>query len=232
MTHWAGRSRTNHCGCSRRQVIFEMSSFLNHLKIDANFTRYFSRLVRSGSFQKIWGYLNIIHRLSRTKQELGLNMAQSCLILCKIFPAQACRFEPPKPRSPWSGILDCTKFGFACMQNQTFPPDSPDAKEPKSEDCLNVNVIVIPEICNEKHPCPVLTVYIAGAWYFDSINHFPPDVVIDRWASTGLVVVAAAYRAGTLGFWNTGTDDARRNYALYGKLCSFVMDLSMISSLS
>ncbi len=107
------------------------------------------------------------------------------------------------------------------MQNETyrrFPPDSPDAQEPKSEDCLNVNVIVISEICNEKHPCPVLTVYTGGAWYFDSINHFPPDELIDRWASTGLVVVAAAYRPGTLGFWNTGTDDARGNYAHYGKL--------------
>ncbi len=105
------------------------------------------------------------------------------------------------------------------MQNETFfAPDSPDAQEPKSEDCLNMNVMVIPEICNEKHPCPVLTLYQGGAWYFNSENWFPPDELIDRWASTGLVVVAAASRLGVLGFWNTGTDDARGNYAHYGKL--------------
>ncbi len=90
-----------------------------------------------------------------------------------------------------------------------------------SEDCLNMNVIVMPEICKEKHPCPVLTLYAGGALYVNSPNHFPTDELIDRWASTGLVVVAAGFRLGTLGFWNTGTNDARGNYALYGKLTWF-----------
>ncbi len=80
-----------------------------------------------------------------------------------------------------------------------------------------MNVIVIPEICNEKHLCPVLTLYAGGEAYVNSPNHFPPDELIDRWASTGLVVVAAGFRLGTLGFWNTGTNDARGNYAHYGK---------------
>jgi para-nitrobenzyl esterase len=58
--------------------------------------------------------------------------------------AGANRFAPPRPREPWSGVLDATKLGDKCPQNPTPWLMMEEAvslsNEPQSEDCLHLNV--------------------------------------------------------------------------------------------
>jgi len=58
--------------------------------------------------------------------------------------AGANRFLPPRPREPWSGVLDATKLGDKSPQNSTPWLMQEEAvslsNEPQSEDCLHLNV--------------------------------------------------------------------------------------------
>ncbi|HVY83367.1 MAG TPA: carboxylesterase/lipase family protein [Steroidobacteraceae bacterium] len=58
--------------------------------------------------------------------------------------AGANRFAPPRPREPWSGVLDATQLGDKCPQNPTPWLMMEEAvslsNEPQSEDCLHLNV--------------------------------------------------------------------------------------------
>lgn len=82
-----------------------------------------------------------------------------------------------------------------------------------SEDCLYLNVFS-GHSC-EKSKCPVLYYIHGGAFEFDGPSMFPVDVLVENFATHGLVLITIAYRLGVLGFWSLGGEEAMGNYALY-----------------
>ena len=52
--------------------------------------------------------------------------------------AGANRFMPPLPRTPWTGVLNCTVYAPGCVSDHHGLDTAP----VQSEDCLNINVFV------------------------------------------------------------------------------------------
>lgn len=85
-----------------------------------------------------------------------------------------------------------------------------------SEDCLFMNVFVGLQ-CTEENPCPVLYYIHGGAHEFESPTMFPAEVLVENFATHGLVLAFVAYRLGAAGFWSTGTEEAIGNWAMEGR---------------
>jgi carboxylesterase type B len=65
-------------------------------------------------------------------------------------------------------------------------------------------------------PCPILYYIHGGGWQYDSPRMYSPDVLLDNFVASGLVVVTVSYRLGSFGFWYLGDDDASGNYGITG----------------
>ncbi|RMG06710.1 MAG: carboxylesterase family protein, partial [Planctomycetota bacterium] len=101
------------------------------------------------------------------------------------------RWRPPRPKRPWPGIRDCTKYGPICPQESKTSLASGGA----SEDCLNLNVWTPRTV---SRPLPVM-VWIHGGAFVSGAGSLP----IYEGASLalrGVVVVTLNYRLGVLGF--------------------------------
>ena len=118
-------------------------------------------------------------------------------------PVGALRFREAQPAKPWSGVLDGTKWGNACIQpsgktrpigvNQAIDmPDSP----PVSEDCLNLNVWTPAHAAGQK--LPVMVWYYGGA--YNEGGGSMPFADGAKLASKGVIVVSMNYRTGAFGF--------------------------------
>ena len=105
-------------------------------------------------------------------------------------PVGALRFQPPAPAIPWRDVRDATRPGPICVQKSI-----PGAGR-QSEDCLTLNVYA-PAGADPSHPRPVMVWIYGGGFAFGDNQQYDPLRLAER---QGVVVVAANYRLGALGF--------------------------------
>lgn len=110
-------------------------------------------------------------------------------------PVGDLRWRAPQPVKPWTGVRAADKYGCDCMQ-ATFPYDAAPPKEPRSEDCLLLNVWA-PAKGSGKLP---VLVWIHGGGFVNGAAS--PDVYDgSQLAKQGVVVVSMNYRLGRFGFF-------------------------------
>eukprot|EP00929_Paragymnodinium_shiwhaense_P065507 TRINITY_DN32829_c0_g1_i1.p1 TRINITY_DN32829_c0_g1~~TRINITY_DN32829_c0_g1_i1.p1 ORF type:complete len:579 (-),score=121.40 TRINITY_DN32829_c0_g1_i1:141-1877(-) len=108
------------------------------------------------------------------------------------------RFEHARAKRPWTGVLDASAFGDACIG---AIPNAWSGLYGCSEDCLYANVWLPAEAFNDKDGLPVV-VFIHGGGFMMRSGGFPPfwgDTMasdIDR----PVVHVTFNYRLGIFGF--------------------------------
>ncbi len=134
-------------------------------------------------------------------------------------PVGELRWRPPEPPDAWTGVRDCSCFGFDPVQ----PPEYPELRgNGTSEDCLTVNVWT-PARSNSKK-LPVLVWIYGGAYTYGSGSH--PSYDGERLARRGIVVVTVNYRLGLLGFMAhpelsaESPDGSSGNYALMDQIAA------------
>lgn len=108
-------------------------------------------------------------------------------------PVGALRWRPPAPVRPWSGVRKPAAFAAKCVQPWREVPGYPD--EPKSEDCLYLNVWAPAE---RQGRLPVL-VYLHGGGFVNA-SGTAPIYWGDELAKEGLIVVNPNFRLNVFGF--------------------------------
>lgn len=114
------------------------------------------------------------------------------------------RFADPIPRKPWSGILNASEYSKFCMQRSQLSTWNDPAG--MSEDCLTLNVFTPLDALEKKKKYPVLYYIHGSAWDFSTPRSYDPKVLMDNFASRGLIFITVQYRLGALGFWTTGNE--------------------------
>jgi len=136
-------------------------------------------------------------------------------------PVGALRWQPPQPAAPWDGIRDATVPSPASWQVDNAPGsfygiEYPTVFEPKSEDCLYLNVWTPARHGNEALP---VLVWFHGGGFVGGYNADPVFTGFN-YANNGVILVTVNYRLGIFGFMahkelssrsKTGTSG---NYAL------------------
>jgi para-nitrobenzyl esterase len=104
------------------------------------------------------------------------------------------RFAAPRPRDPWEGVLDATRFGPRPPQPEMATTlDVPRATGPMGEDCLRVNV----STPGPDGSRPVMVWLHGGGLAFGSADEYDGSRLA---ANNDVVVVTVGYRLGLLGF--------------------------------
>ncbi|XP_077983387.1 acetylcholinesterase-like [Glandiceps talaboti] len=119
------------------------------------------------------------------------------------------RFQPPVPKSPWSGEYDASYFRNICMQFEVplFPLE---ADFTMGEDCLHLNVFA-------PQPRPTkaaVMVWIHGGGFVTGTS---TSITNDGTPLAGIndvIVVTINYRLGVFGFLSTGDSVSTGNYGL------------------
>lgn len=109
-------------------------------------------------------------------------------------PVGPSRWRPPVPARPWNGVREARDFGPICPQPVS---DGERQGQEQDEDCLTVN-IARPASGGDTAPVLVL---IHGGAYFVGSSRDGFDDAARAYAKRGIVVVAANYRLGRLGFF-------------------------------
>lgn len=109
-------------------------------------------------------------------------------------PVGSLRWMPPKKAAPLSGVLDATKFGSGCVQDQ-----NPFGTGSTNEDCLFLNVYAP----TGNGTYPVMFWIHGGAFLNGESNEYDPGKLVAQ----GVVVVTINYRLGILGFLADQTID-------------------------
>jgi para-nitrobenzyl esterase len=103
------------------------------------------------------------------------------------------RWTLPKPREPWSGIRDASKFGSACPQVARYHL----TEASSDEDCLFVNVSIPEKAVGKSEKLPVFVWIHGGAFVGGGSNLYRLDALA---RDGGVIVVSMNYRLGALGF--------------------------------
>ena len=126
-------------------------------------------------------------------------------------PVGNLRWRAPQPAAPWQGVRKADQYGNSCMQSgNTFDestaqvregksPYSPEYyawKEPRTEDCLYLNVWTSAKTATEKQS---VYVYLHGGGFQQGSGALP-IYAGDGLAKQGVVVVTINYRLGVFGF--------------------------------
>ncbi|MFS8099575.1 carboxylesterase family protein, partial [Lentzea alba] len=98
------------------------------------------------------------------------------------------RWRDPQPVQPWQGVLQTTKPGPRCAQDEGLGSPASDA-----EDCLHLNVTTPKKAQNR----PVL-VWIHGGGFTSGAGS---DYGVDQLVRNGSVVVTINYRLGAFGYF-------------------------------
>lgn len=107
------------------------------------------------------------------------------------------RWRAPEPVVQWPGVLDCGEYGNAPVQEKLFTARSGGRFQPRSEDCLTLNVFM-PETVSVT-PRPVMVFNYGGAYILGSTSTPIYDgAYLAR--SRDVIVVTVNYRVGPLGF--------------------------------
>ena len=109
----------------------------------------------------------------------------------------------PSPLRPWSGILEASKDGFACVQ----PPDAGVTPEQMSEDCLTLNIFTT-NISSVNRP--VMLFIHGGGFHVGSKDFYRMRDLIEE----EVILVTINYRLHALGFLSFGNDLVSGNMGL------------------
>jgi para-nitrobenzyl esterase len=140
-------------------------------------------------------------------------------------PVGNLRWRPPQPAARWTGVRQATEFGADCMQGRFDPPPAPDtppARAP-SEDCLFLNVWR-PASAAPRAKLPVMF-WIYGGGFVGGSSALP-NTSGTQFAKHGVVLVAANYRVGSLGFFafpalsRERPDELKGNYAYMDQIAA------------
>jgi para-nitrobenzyl esterase len=103
------------------------------------------------------------------------------------------RWTLPRPRTPWKGIRDASKFGSACPQVARYHL----TEGSSDEDCLFLNVSIPEKAAGKSEKLPVFVWIHGGAFVGGGSNLYRLDAMARE---GGLIVVSLNYRLGALGF--------------------------------
>ncbi|WP_280445965.1 carboxylesterase/lipase family protein [Nocardia brasiliensis] len=107
------------------------------------------------------------------------------------------RFRAPQPAVPWTGVRECTEFGFAAMQHRTGARIGPRRYQPTNEDALTLNVTV--PVTPSATPRPVL-VFIHGGGYLIGTSALGLYSGARLALRGDVVMVSLNYRLGAFGY--------------------------------
>ena len=109
-------------------------------------------------------------------------------------PIGKLRFETPKPKNSWSGVLDAHKFGPIAPQPVLgLGASSQESIEQSESDCLTLNIWT-PAIDNKKRP---VMFWIHGGAFEMGNGRLPGELLAKR---GDVVIISMNYRLGVLGF--------------------------------
>ncbi|NUU20622.1 MAG: carboxylesterase family protein [Streptomycetaceae bacterium] len=108
-------------------------------------------------------------------------------------PVGDLRFRPPQPPARWSGVRDATAQGPACVQFADFGIDP---GQPRSEDCLNLDVYR-PRGSRPGADLPVVLWIHGGGFVQGTGTQFAGRTMADR---DHVIVISINYRLGALGY--------------------------------
>ncbi|XP_010164618.1 fatty acyl-CoA hydrolase precursor, medium chain [Antrostomus carolinensis] len=137
-------------------------------------------------------------------------------------PVGSLRFSPPEPPEPWNGLRDATSYPALCPQDLSMLKIAEKNFKEKhlqfqtSEDCLYLNVYS-PAGSNKKDKLPVMVWIHGGNFIFGGASRYDGSALS---AYENVVVVIIQYRLGLLGFFNTGDEHARGNWAFLDQIAA------------
>ncbi|KFO81329.1 Carboxylesterase 5A, partial [Cuculus canorus] len=137
-------------------------------------------------------------------------------------PLGPLRFSPPEPPEPWNDLRDATSYPPICPQDLSLLKTAERNFKEKhlsfrtSEDCLYLNVYS-PAGSDKKDKLPVMVWIHGGNFIFGGASRYDGSALS---AYENIVVVIIQYRLGLLGFFNTGDEHARGNWAFLDQIAA------------
>ncbi|MBM7366007.1 carboxylesterase/lipase family protein [Gordonia hydrophobica] len=112
-------------------------------------------------------------------------------------PVRQYRWRAPRPVIPWPGVRECFDYGNAPIQEKLFTARGAGTFQPRSEDCLTLNVFA--PSTTSVTPRPVMVYFYGGAYILGGTSTPIYDgSYLAR--SRDVIVVTVNYRVGPLGF--------------------------------
>ncbi|CAM9438934.1 unnamed protein product [Bubo scandiacus] len=137
-------------------------------------------------------------------------------------PVGSLRFSPPEPPEPWNDLRDATSYPPLCPQDLSMLKTAEKNFKEKhlpfrtSEDCLFLNVYS-PAGSDKKDKLPVMVWIHGGNFIFGGASRYDGSALS---AYENIVVVIIQYRLGLLGFFSTGDEHARGNWAFLDQVAA------------